>query len=166
VNIPHLKYRYNVTDEWLTTRRDAGVCEICHTPTSRLKIDHDHSCCDSPFSCGQCARGALCQGCNARLGRVERGLPTSQQAWLVLAENYVGRPLPVMIGPQPGPRQRRRKARAPERPPRPQIAEHDVVKADSRGRVSLGQELSGAAGAYYRITRQADGSLIISALNS
>lgn len=43
-----------------------GVCAICQRfPRSkRLSVDHDHSCCSGPVSCGQCVRGLLCKACN------------------------------------------------------------------------------------------------------
>jgi hypothetical protein len=37
-------------------------------------LDHDHSCCPGPFSCGQCLRGLLCQRCNTGLGFLQDDL--------------------------------------------------------------------------------------------
>ena len=43
------------------------ACAICSS-TSDLVVDHDHLCCTSSRTCGQCVRGILCRKCNAALG--------------------------------------------------------------------------------------------------
>ena len=39
-------------------------------------IDHDHSCCPGPRTCGKCFRGLLCADCNNMLGH-GKDSPTS-----------------------------------------------------------------------------------------
>ena len=38
-----------------------------------LQVDHDHSCCPGPNSCGACIRGLLCGSCNVALANLEAG---------------------------------------------------------------------------------------------
>lgn len=49
-----------------------GVCAICKNPPKKnyLAVDHDHDCCPSTKTCGNCIRGLLCGSCNSFLGRV------------------------------------------------------------------------------------------------
>lgn len=70
-----IKHRYKMTLEQYDSLLEdqGGVCAICGTPPIglRLSVDHDHSCCPSRTSCGDCIRGLICQRCNATLGYVE-----------------------------------------------------------------------------------------------
>jgi len=55
--------------EWLDAL--GWRCQICETPFDSLSaahVDHDHSCCPGPESCGACVRGFLCGSCNRALG--------------------------------------------------------------------------------------------------
>jgi hypothetical protein len=52
-----------------TLERQANRCAICATDIrGRYTIDHNHSCCPGPGSCGKCVRGFLCDACNHGLG--------------------------------------------------------------------------------------------------
>ncbi|MFF2244261.1 endonuclease domain-containing protein [Arthrobacter sp. NPDC058130] len=47
---------------------DTPECGSCRRSGVRLMIDHDHACCPSVKSCGQCVRGYLCHECNTAEG--------------------------------------------------------------------------------------------------
>lgn len=53
--------------------QQGGVCAICENEPNRnyLSVDHDHGCCDSTHTCGDCIRGLLCAACNSFLGRIK-----------------------------------------------------------------------------------------------
>lgn len=45
-------------------------CEICGS-FEKLCIDHDHSCCSTSRTCGNCIRGVLCKNCNHAEGHLK-----------------------------------------------------------------------------------------------
>jgi hypothetical protein len=51
-----------------------GVCAICGAlPSERTRafaVDHDHACCPSQQTCGNCIRGIICSSCNLILGAI------------------------------------------------------------------------------------------------
>lgn len=49
-----------------------GLCAGCGAMEDhrRFTVDHDHSCCPTEKTCGECVRGLLCNQCNRILGMV------------------------------------------------------------------------------------------------
>ncbi len=72
----NLGYHYKLTVERYREILSAqgGKCAICgidsptDVRTSRFHVDHDHACCPSDRTCGNCVRGLLCHACNTALG--------------------------------------------------------------------------------------------------
>ena len=56
-----------------------GMCWICRENPA-THIDHDHSCCDKPNSCGNCVRGILCASCNTGIGFLQDDVQILQAA--------------------------------------------------------------------------------------
>lgn len=80
-----LRHKFNMTvshyEQMLADQN--GVCAICKQPETvrkredvcALSVDHDHSCCPGPRSCGKCVRQLLCTLCNHAVGVLEgRGI--------------------------------------------------------------------------------------------
>jgi hypothetical protein len=44
--------------------RRCAICRRATGATKRLAVDHDHTCCPGPTSCGKCVRGLVCGPCN------------------------------------------------------------------------------------------------------
>jgi hypothetical protein len=64
--------KHGITKEYFQemVEQQGNCCAICEKPGTweTLVVDHDHACCDSQFSCGNCVRGGLCRTCNTVLG--------------------------------------------------------------------------------------------------
>jgi hypothetical protein len=76
--------RYGLTeDEYRKLYEHQGRrCAICRRATGatkRLAVDHDHSCCPGPTSCGGCVRGLVCGPCNSVLAHVRDDTETLQR---------------------------------------------------------------------------------------
>lgn len=70
-----------------------GVCGVCGSddPGKRgefFHVDHDHGCCASNRSCGQCVRGLLCGRCNPMLGFAKDSVETLEAAIAYLRRGY------------------------------------------------------------------------------
>jgi hypothetical protein len=70
---------YNLSDgEYdLLLESQGGHCFTCGQWTGnrgagkrKLSVDHDHSCCKVPPTCGECTRGLICSPCNTLIGQV------------------------------------------------------------------------------------------------
>lgn len=77
--------RYNISiekfDEMLDNQK--GLCAICgkqETVKKYLSVDHDHDCCPSHVSCGECVRGLLCHRCNKMLGMAQDSIEILESA--------------------------------------------------------------------------------------
>ncbi|MFJ2113048.1 endonuclease domain-containing protein [Streptomyces sp. NPDC087850] len=64
-----LRKKYGMTlegyEDFVATQ--GGVCAICQKDED-LVVDHDHHCCPTSESCGECIRGVLCRQCNSAIG--------------------------------------------------------------------------------------------------
>lgn len=86
--------RYNIKVEDLEAMHEAqdDRCAICGRTEviegRSLVVDHDHSCCPSAKSCGDCIRGLLCSSCNRALGLFGDSLEVVSRAAEYLGKKY------------------------------------------------------------------------------
>lgn len=81
-------YQINRRDFDEMMEAQGGACAICLTvlDSSKLVVDHSHSCCPGRISCGKCIRGLLCQGCNIGIGHFNDSVER-----MVFAVAYISR---------------------------------------------------------------------------
>lgn len=63
-------YQMSIEDLNAIWQAQGGRCATCQRqfgPSRGFNVDHDHACCPSTPTCGQCTRGLLCQRCNHQL---------------------------------------------------------------------------------------------------
>lgn len=83
--------RYHVDavgyEELLATQENR--CAICRGgfPGRGPSVDHDHQCCPTRPTCGECTRGLLCNTCNIKLGVLEN----LGAEWVTAAKVYLDR---------------------------------------------------------------------------
>lgn len=99
----YVEKTYNITEDQYQALLafQGGCCAICRRIKGlrkRLAVDHDHSCCDGPTSCGKCVRGLLCTTCNKFLGHI-RDSPAAME----FGKNYlIDPPANHVLGNQRG----------------------------------------------------------------
>jgi len=73
--LTHKLRQYNISIEELRAlwTKQRGTCPVCdvHLEGIDFHVDHDHSCCKGPKSCGKCVRGLLHGSCNTLVGHFE-----------------------------------------------------------------------------------------------
>ena len=85
-----LKHNYNFPyeDYIKMIEKQGNRCAICGTHQDNLKkrlnLDHDHNCCPSESSCGNCIRGLLCSICNSAIGLLK-----DSEEIIEMALNYI-----------------------------------------------------------------------------
>jgi predicted nucleic acid-binding Zn ribbon protein len=77
------RLRFETVDEILKTQ--ANACAICKATfdgarRSAVHVDHDHSCCPTVPTCGNCNRGLICGNCNTMLGMAKDNAEVLEKA--------------------------------------------------------------------------------------
>lgn len=67
-----LKHNYKLSknDYVEMLEKQNNSCAICRQK-KRLYVDHDHSCCQTEYTCGKCVRGLVCQKCNMMMHYID-----------------------------------------------------------------------------------------------
>lgn len=93
--------KHHVSNEIIVTWLKDPTCWICSQAIDlhlNLRteargqtwvVDHDHTCCDGGYSCGQCIRGLAHHNCNILLGYLEPFLATNGLARLEWLGRYL-----------------------------------------------------------------------------
>ena len=86
-----LFYRYGVTLDQYQKAAETG-CEICGRTDVKMHVDHDHDCCPSGYTCGNCVRGFLCGSCNRAIGLLNEdpNLLLSAAAYVFKSQDVLG----------------------------------------------------------------------------
>ncbi len=101
-----LKNRYQMTIEEYTQKliKQNGHCALCSavqgSEKRRMCVDHDHTCCPEPRSCGKCIRGILCHNCNRKIGFLEEMLRESDLVPKI--NTWVESAIAYLLSYQPG----------------------------------------------------------------
>ena len=90
---------YSITAEQyeILYQFQGGRCAICRKGrglSKALAVDHDHSCCDGPTSCGSCVRMLLCTTCNQFLGHIGDSVEAAQR----MVDNLIDPPARAALG--------------------------------------------------------------------
>jgi hypothetical protein len=90
-------YRMRYEEVQVILVEQGNACAICKEPfgDSRKQsphVDHDHSCCESVPTCGNCNRGLICGNCNTMLGMAQDDPTVLEQAVAYLRRGHLPGP--------------------------------------------------------------------------
>lgn len=71
-----VNFRLEESDYELMLASQGGKCKLCGSSSpgvgaEKFAVDHDHRCCPTKRTCGNCIRGLLCWQCNAGIGNLQ-----------------------------------------------------------------------------------------------
>jgi hypothetical protein len=90
------RLRYETVEELL--KQQGNACAICQSTfdgvrRSAVHVDHDHSCCPTVPTCGNCNRGLICGNCNTMLGMARDNAEVLEKAAVYLRTSKLPSPL-------------------------------------------------------------------------